>query len=391
MKQNTNRKKLTKSLIDGLLASEKDYFVWDTELRNFGLKVTSKGRKTYVAHFRIAGVGNSKRMTIGVHGETFVQQARKKAADILNEARKGNDPTAELKALKQAVIVSEALERFYSEHVRCKLKPSSIENYEILKRVHLEPAFGEMRLKDVTRNRIEKFHSKFAHQPASGNKQLAVLSKFFNWCEANELIDQGSNPCKHIPKFKEQSRERYLNDRELIRLNNVLEHAEEDGLACSVAINSIKMLMLTGARRGEILSLKWSYIDFENQVLNLPDSKTGKKTIVLSSAAFELLKTIKKTDNPFVFQGKKETAHFVNLKKPWKNIREASGLADVRIHDLRHTFASHAINNGAPLELISKLLGHSQLRTTQRYAHLQNDRLRETADLVAVSVKKNYG
>lgn len=386
MTQNTNRKKLTKALIDELKPKTKDYFIWDTELRNFGIKITPKGRKTYVTHFRIAGVGNTKRMTLGVHGEIFVQQARKLAADVLNDARKGSDPTAELKSLKQAVTVSYALEQFYEDHVRSKLKPSSIENYEVLRRVHLEPEFGKMRLRDVRRDQVAKFHGRFAHQPASGNKQLAVLSKFFNWCEANELLEQGSNPCRHIQKYKEESRERFLNQDELMKLHQVIASAEENGLACESAINAIRLLLLTGARRGEILTLKWAFVDFEAEVLNLPDSKTGKKSIVLSSAAVELLSNIMRTDNPYVFPGKKLNAHLVNLKTPWKRIREAAGLPDVRIHDLRHTFASHAINNGAPLELISKLLGHSQLRTTQRYAHLQNYRLRETADLVADSV-----
>ncbi len=387
MTQTKNSKKLTKAFVDGLEPQPKDYFVWDAEPRGFGVKVTPKGRKVYVAQFRVAGVGNAKRMTVGIHGEIFVQQARLIAADALSSARKGNDPTATLKAQKKAVTVSEAMDRFFDEHVRQRLKASTIESYELLRRVHLEPAFGKLRLVDMTRDRVSKFHTKYSHQRYSGNKLLAVLSKFFNWCEANELMTQGSNPCRYVPKYKEEGRERFLNAEELVRLRFVMATAEEDGLACKSAVDAIRLLLLTGARRDEILKLKWEYVDFALGTLNLPDSKTGKKSIVLSQAALAVLSNLERSKNPFVIPGKKPNAHLVNLKAPWHRIREAAGLPGVRIHDLRHTFASHAINNGAPLELISKLLGHSQLQTTQRYAHLQHDRLRDTADAVAASVE----
>lgn len=386
MTQTTKSNKLTKAFVDGLEPQTKDYFLWDKELRGFGVKVTPKGRKVYVAQFRVAGVGNARRMTIGVHGEIFVQKARQLAADALSDARKGDDPTAQLKDQKKAATVSEAMDRFFDEHVRQRLKASTIESYELLRRVHLEPAFGKLRLVDVTRDRVAKFHAQYSHERYSGNKLLAVLSKFFNWCEANELTPQGSNPCRYVSKYKEEGRERFLNAEELVRLRFVMETAEEAGLACKAAVDALRLLLLTGARRDEILKLRWEYVDFERGTLNLPDSKTGKKSIVLSQAALTMLANLERDGNPFVIPGRKPGAHLVNLKAPWHRIREAAGLPGVRIHDLRHTFASHAINRGEPLEVISKLLGHSQLQTTQRYAHLQHDRLRDAANAVASSV-----
>lgn len=386
MTENLNTRKFTKATIDELKPALKDYFIWDTELKNFGVKVTRKGRKTYVVSYRIAGVGNSKRITIGVHGEIYVKQARLDAANILNQARRGIDPAADLKSIKTALVFDEAFNDFFERHIKIKLKQSTIDHYETISRLHLKPTFGGFKLKDISRDHISKHHDRFVGQPANGNKQLAVLSKFFNWCEAHDLIESNSNPCKHVKKFKEKTRERYLDEDELVRLHNVLASAVEKSLANQVAVNALKLLMLTGARKGEVLSLKWDYVNFKDEVLNLPDSKTGKKTIVLSSAAVSLLKNIPKHNNPYVFCGKKPNANLVNLKGPWQRIREAAKLPDVRIHDLRHTFASHAINNGAPLETISKLLGHSQLKTTQRYAHLQNELLRKTANLVANSI-----
>ena len=375
-------KKLTKTLVEGLVPNHKDYFVWDNELRGFGIKVTTKGRKVFVIQYRIAGVGCSKRMTIGVHGELHIKRARDEAKDLLHDARKGNDPRADLCEIKAASTMSEVLDIFYDEHVKRYLKPSTIENYELIRRVHLQPAFGKLKLTDMSRERVTRFHAKYQNEPYSGNKLLAILSKFFNWCEQRELISQGTNPCRHIQKFKEPARERYLNADEIKRLIAVLDSAVENGLAMPSAVNAIRLLMLTGARRNEVLSLKWEYVDLEQEVINLPDSKSGKKTITLSDKAATLLRSIERGSNPFVFPGQKVDAQLVNIKSPWQRIRSAADLEDLRLHDLRHTYASLAINNGVALELISKLLGHAQLRTTQRYAHLQNETLKRNANLV---------
>jgi len=379
---NLTSRKLTKSLVDGLKSKEKDYFVWDAALHGFGVKITPKGRKVFVAQYRIAGIGASKRKTIGVHGELHIQKAKEEAKDVLHDARKGIDPNAEREAFKKAPTVSNALDGFFDEHVKRHLKPSTVENYKLMRRVHLEPAFGKLKLSDMTRERVSQFHAKYQNEPYGGNKLLAILSKFFNWCEQKELIALGLNPCRHIKKFKEPSRERFLNNDEIKRLSSILDNAVDEKLATTSAVNAIRLLMLTGARRNEILTLRWDFIDLSQHVINLPDSKTGKKTITLSDTAVKLLRTIERNSNPFVIPGKNENTHLVNIKSAWQRIRKVAGLEDVRLHDLRHTYASTAINNGVPLELISKLLGHTQLKTTLRYAHLQNDTLKMTANLV---------
>ena len=379
---NLKSQKLTKSLIEELKPKQKDYFVWDSELRGFGVKVTPTGRKIFVAQYRIAGVGISKRKTIGIHGEVHVQKAKEETRDVLHDARKGIDPNAEREALKKAPTISKALDAFFDEHVNRHLKPSTVENYQLMRRVHLEPAFGKFKLSDITRECVAKFHAKYQDEPYGGNKLLAILSKFFNWCEQKELITLGANPCKHIQKFKEPSRERFLSSSEIKRLLLVLDTATDEKLATTAAVNAIRLLMLTGARRNEILTLRWDFIDLTQHVINLPDSKTGKKTIMLSDTAVKLLRTIERNSNPYVISGQNENTHLVNIKSAWQRIRKAAGLEDVRLHDLRHTYASMAINNGVPLELISKLLGHKQLKTTLRYAHLQNDTLKMTANLV---------
>ena len=230
---NLKSQKLTKSLIEGLKPKQKDYFVWDSELRGFGVKVTPTGRKIFVAQYRIAGVGVSKRKTIGIHGEIHVQKAKEETRDVLHDARKGIDPNAEREALKKAPTISKALDAFFDEHVKRHLKPSTVENYQLMRRVHLEPAFGKFKLSDITRECVAKFHAKYQDEPYGGNKLLAILSKFFNWCEQKELITLGANPCKHIQKFREPSRERFLSSGEIKKLLFVLDTAVNEKLAMS--------------------------------------------------------------------------------------------------------------------------------------------------------------
>jgi len=216
------------------------------------------------------------------------------------------------------------------------------------------------------------------------NRCLALLSKFFNWTEKHGFRHDGSNPCRHIERYKEDKRERFLSETELTALSNILTQAEKTGTASPWVIAAIRLLMLTGARHSEILTLKWEWIDFERACIRLPDSKTGAKTLYLNAPALEVLANTPRLEgNPHVICGDKDGAHLVNLQKPWKRIRQAAGLEEVRIHDLRHSFASVAVAGGMSLPLIGALLGHSQPATTARYAHLASDPLRAASETIA--------
>ena len=210
------------------------------------------------------------------------------------------------------------------------------------------------------------------------------MSKFFNWTEKNGFRPDGSNPCRHVEKYKETKRERFLSEAELAQLGEALREAETDKSASPWVIAAIRLLTLTGARLSEVLTLRWDYVDFERATIRLPDSKTGAKTLYLNAPALEVLSGIPRLeDNPHVICGERKGAHLVNLQKPWRRIRQAAGLGDVRIHDLRHSFASVAAAGGMSLPLIGALLGHSQPATTARYAHLSSDPLRAASDAIA--------
>jgi integrase len=208
----------------------------------------------------------------------------------------------------------------------------------------------------------------------------------FNVAEDWGLRPENSNPCRRIKKFKETPRERFLSPDELKRLGEALADADAKGESPYVTA-AIRLLLFTGARLNEILSLEWSHVDLKANLLRLPDSKTGAKTIALPAPAVEILSALPKQEgNPHVICGARDGAHLINLQKPWRRIRKAAGLEDVRLHDLRHSFASVAVAGGMSLPLIGSLLGHSQPATTQRYAHLADDPRRAAADAVASTI-----
>ncbi len=197
------------------------------------------------------------------------------------------------------------------------------------------------------------------------------------WCEDQGHRPEGTNPCRKIQRYAETKRERFLQPAELARLGAALDHAATSHLASEHALAALRLLILTGARLSEILTLEWSFVDIDRKALFLPDSKTGKKPIALSEAAIEVLTALPRyATNPYVIVGHRHGMHLVNLQKPWQSVRTLAKLDGLRIHDLRHTFASVAVASGGSLPEIGALLGHSQPQTTQRYAHLGNDPVR---------------
>ena len=212
---------------------------------------------------------------------------------------------------------------------------------------------------------------------ASGPKILTLLSKAFNLAEVWGWRPVGRNPCRHVERYKEESRDRYLSESELKRLREVLARIEYERTASPQTIAAIRLLILTGCRSSEILRLRWDEVDFERQCLSLSDSKTGKRTVMLNSAALEILEGLEQVEgNPYVIPGGKRGKPLSTLQRLWDRVRVEADIADVRVHDLRHHFASVAINSGHNLSVIGKLLGHSKIATTQRYAHLADDPLR---------------
>lgn len=376
--------KITKRIVDQLTPGET---VWDTEIKGFGVRCRPSGAKYYGLKTRIGG--RQRWITIGRHGSPWTTDgARADALRLLGQKAAGKDPASERDHRKQAVTtLRELCERFLAHYAETHVKAKTAKDYEQLIRKLIIPALGRHGIADLKRSDISQFHHDLRDRPYLGNRALAVLSKMFNLAEQWGLRDDNTNPCRHVPKFRESKRERYLTNGELKRLGEVLAQAETSNTESPHMIAAIRLLILTGARLSEITKLQWEHVDLEHGLLRLPDSKTGKKDIVLNDAALDVLKKLPRASgNPYVIVGGRSGQHLVNVKGPWGRLRKKAGLDDLRIHDLRHSFASVAAGMGESLPIIGKLLGHTQTQTTARYAHLQMDPLRAASNAIGAAV-----
>lgn len=382
--------KLTKRLVDAAEFRATEYFIWDDEIPGFGLRVLPSKRKSYIVQYRAGR--RSRRMSLGLSTVLTCEQARTRAIAIIAAARNGEDPAAKRDADRQAITVKELAERFDKEHIAVRVKESTAKGYRrMLERVII-PALGRHRVTEVTRADIAKIHHDLRHIPYDANRCLEIISKMFGLAEMWGLRPEGTNPRKHIKKYPEEKRERFLSAAELRRVGEVLREMEGEGIELFSAIAAVRLLILTGCRLGEIMTLKWEYVDIPGKVLRLPDSKTGAKVVHLGQPAVEVLEKIERVEkNPWVIVGTKDGARLSDLQPFWQRVRARAGLKDVRIHDLRHTFASTAVAAGQGLPMIGKLLGHTQVQTTARYAHLAADPVRTAADAVSSSLAEAIG
>ena len=264
--------------------------------------------------------------------------------------------------------------------------------YRYYVKAYINPRIGTLKVSEITRPDIARLHHDLRFAPVQANRCLQFLSKAFNLAEVWGLRPDGSNPCRHVKKYKEKKRERYLSPAELGRLGKILRQCEQEGIESRSAINALRLLIFTGCRLSEIMTLRWEFVDFEGGALHLPDTKTGAKTVHLGAPALEALAGIERLDgNPWVITGKLPCSHLTDLQPPWQRIRKRAGIADVRVHDLRHSFASVAVAAGQGLPMIGKMLGHSQVQTTARYAHLAADPVKRATDDMSASLKRALG
>lgn len=377
--------KLTKRVVDAAEVRPRDYFIWDGDLPGFGLRVLPSGRKRYIVQYRAGR--RSRRISLGPSTVLTCEQARSQAIAILAANRNGDDPAARREAGRKAVTVRELADRFEKEHIDLRLKPSTAKGYKRMLERFVIPALGNQRVTEVTRADVAKLHHDLRHIAYDANRCLEMISKMFNLAEMWGLRPDGSNPRKHIKKYPEEKRERFLSPAELQRVGEVLREMEEEAIELPSAIAAIRLLILTGCRLGEIMTLRWEHVDIPGKALRLPDSKTGAKVVHLGQPAIEVLEKIERLeDNPWVIVGALPGARLWDLQPFWQRLRARAGLKDVRIHDLRHTFASTALASGQGLPMIGKLLGHTQVQTTARYAHLASEPLKEAANRVASSI-----
>jgi len=363
--------------------AEKEVTLRDSALAGFEVRARPGGAKVYTVRYRVGGGRNApmRRVTIGAHGSPWTPEgARVEARRLLALVAQGKDPAGTKAEAKAAPTVADLARRFLAEHAEAKRKTSTAKEYRRLLDHVVLPALGKKRMADITRQDVARLHHARRATPTEANRALAVISAMFNLAERWGERPDGSNPCRHVEKFSQRRRERFLSGEELGRLGDVL--AGYDGSPYYSA--AIKLLVFTGARLGEVLGLQWQWIDFDRGEARLPDSKTGAKTLHLPPPALAVLAELPRIEgNPYVIVGGVAGAALVNLEKPWRAIRKAAGLEDVRLHDLRHAFASVAAASGMGLPIIGKMLGHSQAQTTQRYAHLASDPVKAAAAIVA--------
>jgi integrase len=382
--------KLTKRIIDAVEPQATEFFLWDEGIPGFGLRVMPSGRKSFVVQFRAGR--RARRMSLGPSTVLTCDQARTRAITIIAAVKNGEDPAADRAAKRNAATVRELAERFDREHIAVRLKASTAKEYRGTLKRFILPALGRLAVPEITRADVAKFHHDLRHIPYQANRCLEVVSKMFGLAEMWGLRPDGSNPRKHIRKYPEEKRERFLSAAELRRIGEVLREMESERIELPSAILAARLLVLTGCRLGEIMTLKWDYVDFDECALRLPDSKTGKKVVHVGIPAVEYLRSAHHIDgNPWVITGTLPGKPLSDLQPFWQRVRARAGVKDVRIHDLRHTFASTAVASGQGLPMIGKLLGHTQVQTTARYAHLAADPVRSAANSVATSLREALG
>jgi integrase len=419
--------KLTKRNIERLAPGRDRVIIWDDEIRGFGLRIGPTGAKAFVVRYRAEGGGRTapqRLMTLGHYGVLTPDQARKKAKAVLGSVVQGHDPASRQMAARRQLTVSELCDKYAKEGVLVPSRRGTVKKNSTLKddetriEAHIKPLLGHRRVSSVTSADIDRFLRDVAagktrtaatrtgrRNPIRGGKGVATrttatLGAIFTFAVRQKI--RSDNPVHGVPKYAVNRKERFLTTGELEKLGAAIKEAETSGIPWEItegtanakhiskpekrftkidryAAAALRLLLFTGCRLREILHLRWDYVDHERGLLFLPDSKTGKKTVVLNAPSLAVLASLDRL-GPFVVPGFNPEKPRADLKRPWQAVSRRAGLDAVRLHDLRHTYASFGAGGGLGLPIIGKLLGHTQASTTLRYAHLDNDPLRRATE-----------
>ena len=393
--------KLTKRNVDALKPAAERFTAWDTDLKGFGLRVTPMGERVYVLKYRIAG--EQRWLTIGRHGSPWTpEQARDEAKRLLGDVARKNDPASQRRAEREALTFAALCDLYLAEGVSHK-KRSTIAADKGRIEHHLKPLLGRKRIIAIAREDVERLlvdvktgrtragepekrgPGSLARGGAGVAAQCVTLAATILQFAVSRKI-RNDNPARGVKKPLVRKLQRFLSEAELGKLADALK-AHVDGGGNIYPAAAIRLLALTGARRSEILNLRWREVDIERGLLVLSDSKTGAKAIHLSPPAVEILHKLPRMDsNEFVIVGGKKGAPYQGLNAIWEDVRAAAALTDVRLHDLRHTYASVGAGASLGLPIIGKLLGHTQAQTTARYAHLADDPLRKASNAIGSTI-----
>jgi integrase len=351
-------------------------------------------------------------MTLGAVGTVSADEARNRARNILAAVRLGRDPGGERQRSRETPTIAEVAERFLADEA-ARLKTGTLANYAGYFRKYAAPKLGTLKINAVTPADVARLHRGIGREkPVTANRVVEALGSLIRYAEGEGLVERGFKPTAGIKAYRETARERFLSTGELGRLGAALEEGEGDGIPWAVdesrptskhvpktdqrtrldpfAAAAIRLLIFTGARLREVLHLEWQHVDFERGLLLLPDSKTGRKTIVLNAPALAILANLPRL-GPFVIPGADAKRPRADLKRPWDLVTTRAELQGLRIHDLRHGFASIGAAGGMGLPIVGKLLGHASPATTSRYAHLDADPLRKASNTIAATLEAALG
>ena len=409
--------KLSKRVVDALKGGDRRVIYYDTELKGFGLSVSPNGVKSWCVEYRPGAGGrraSKRRMVLGSAGTLTPDQARSAARKILSAVALGEDPAALRIRARETPTFLQFADRYLSEEAAVKLKPSTLTNYRIYMHKHAKAFIGSIRLDKVAPAHVARMHQDIGQtKPATANRVVECIGSIYRYAAVCGLVEPGFNPTRQIHAFREQRRERFLTSNELARLGEAIRESETVGIPWVVdesrptakhlvkmknrrtfigypAAAALRLLILTGARLREVLNLRWEWVDLERGLLLLPDSKTGRKCIVLNAPAMAVLAALPRM-GPYVICGDRPDAPRTDLNRPWRAVSKRAGLNGVRIHDLRHTHASVGAGAGLSLPIIGKLLGHTQAATTARYAHLDADPLRSASEVIGGRIAAAMG
>jgi integrase len=360
----------------------------------FGLRITPDGTKTFIAQVRLGG--RKHRVRLGRHPDISVAQARELALQAIADLRQGHDPALARKtrdkALAAGAVTLRALaERWMAEHVRPKLKPRTVFDYEQLLTKHILPPLGRLPVAQIERSDILTLHASMQRTPRRANYVVSTVRAILNFGIDLGLRPPGSNPARRIKMYRERKRERFLSEIEIARAADGIAQAERAGRIGPHAAAGIRLALFTGARSGEVTAARWAHVDWGRKIIRLPDSKTNEpRTIHLSDAALDVLTGLPRV-GPYIVAGANVGEPYKNLGRAWIIARGLVGLDDVRLHDLRHSYASLAAGKGVSLPMIGKLLGHRNPTTTNRYLHLTRDAAASVNDQLGAAMASAIG
>lgn len=374
---------INKRTVDRLPVRDREQVFWDRSLPGFGVRVYPSGLKNYIVQSR--GPCGSKRATLGSHGEITPDVARVRAAKAIDRIKQGESPIPPPPAPEPTM--ADLAERYLREYVPAHCRESSAEMYRRILDNHILPALGEIPVRDVGRKEVTELHYAMRGSPHAANNAVKVLAKMLSLAMDWGLRGRGANPCRAVKPYRADLRERFLTDLEYTRLGRAVGRLESAGRIGGPAAAAIRLLVLTGCRRNEVLELQWNDIDRTAGELRIRDGKTGGRMVPLTPQVKKVLDEISRVpENPWVIAGEKPGSHLKGINPSWLAVRAEAELKGVRLHDLRHSWASRALALGESLSMIGKLLGHRRLETTARYAHLAMDAEKASAAKVGGSI-----